>query len=258
MDLPDLRAQIAATSDAALAQELTEAYAELKNRYFRGDFRPGQLEGGRFTEAAFRILQLKATGRYTPVGKRLPKVAVLMQTLESADASKVHESIRMHIPRALAAVYNVRNRRDVGHIAADVDANVMDATYVVATCDWVLAEFVRLFHECSPERAQAYVEALVKRRAPLVQVFGETPFVLRPGLSAKDEILLLLYHQGSLGASLDELDAWLPTVARHVARSRVSEIERQLRYARRVNGRIYITDTGMAYVEGTILPPATA
>jgi len=256
MDLPDLRAQIAAASDAALAQELTEAYAELKNRYFRGDFRPGQLEGGRFTEAAFRILQLKATGCYTPIGKSLPKVADLMQTLQSADASKVHESIRLHIPRALAAVYNVRNRRDVGHIAADVDANLMDATYVVATCDWVLAEFLRLFHQCSAEQAQAYVEAVVKRRAPFIQVFGETPFVLRSHLSAKDEILVLLWERASLGASLDELDGWLPTVARKVICSRVSDLERQLRYVRRLNRRIYITDTGMAYVESRILPSA--
>jgi hypothetical protein len=258
MDLTSLCQQIAAASDPSLARELVEAYAELKSRYFRGDFRPGQLEGGRFAEAAFRILQLKATGGYSPIGKSLPKVADLLQTLESADASKVHESIRVHVPRALAGVYNIRNRRDVGHIAADVDANVMDATYVAATCDWVLAEFVRLFHRCSAEEAQAYVEALVKRRAPFVQVFGETPFALRPDLSAKDEILLLLYHQGSLAASLDQLDAWLPTVARKVICSRLSDLERQLRYVRRLNSRIYVTDTGMAYVESRILPSAAS
>ncbi len=253
MDVTGLRAQIAAASEAILAQELIDAYEELKTRYFRRDFRPSQLEGGRFAEAAFRILQLKATGSYTPVGKTLPNVQDLLQTLGSADASTVHESIRVHIPRALAALYNVRNRRDVGHIAADVDANSMDAEYVVAVCNWVLAEFVRLFHQYGPEEAQAYVEALVKRRAPLVQVFGETPFVLHPGLSAKEEILLLLYHQGPLGASLDQLDAWLPTVARNTVRSRVSELERQQRYVRRANGRIYVTDTGIQYVESRII-----
>ena len=255
MALTSLEAQIAAASDPVLAEELTEAYAELKTRYFRRDFRPGQLEAGRFAEAAFRILELKATGSYTPVGKSLPNIQRLLQTLESADASKVHESIRIHIPRALAAVYNVRNRRDVGHIAADVDANSMDAEYVVATCNWVLAEFVRLFHGCSPEEAQAYVEAIVKRRAPLVQVLGETPFVLRPDLPAKDEILVLLYHQGPLGASLAELDAWLPTVARNVASARVSELERNQRHVRRVNARIYVTETGAEYVESGLIDP---
>jgi hypothetical protein len=153
----------------------------------------------------------------------------LLRTLESADASKVHESVRVHIPRALAAVHNVRNRRDVGHIAADVDANVMDATYVVATCNWVLGEFLRLFHQCSPEEAQAYVEAVVKRRAPFIQVFGETPFVLRPGLSARDEILALLYQRGTLGASLQQLDAWAVGLSRKVISARLTELERKHR-----------------------------
>lgn len=254
MNLAQLKAEIAAASEPALADELVDAYEELKSRYFRHDFRPGELEAGRFAEAAFRILQLKATGSYTPVGKTMPKLPALIQNLESTDASKVHESIRLHIPRVLAAVYNVRNRRDVGHIAADVDANSMDAEYVVAACSWVLAEFIRLFHQCSPEEAQAYVEAIVRRRAPLVQMFGETPFVLQPGLPAKDEILILLYHQGSLGASLDQLDEWLPTVERKVMNARVSELERQRRYIRRMDGRIFITDTGSETVESRLLP----
>jgi hypothetical protein len=254
MDLATLKAEIAAASDTDLADELLEAYEELKSRYFRGDFRPGELEGARFAEAAFRILQLKATGSFTPVGARLPAVPDVLSTLESADPTTVHESIRLHIPKALAAIYNVRNRRDVGHIAADVDANSMDAEYVVATCNWVLAEFIRLFHQCSPEEAQTYVEAIVMRRAPLVQLFGDTPFVLHPNLQAKDEILLLLYHQGQLGASLDQLDDWLRTIDRPVIRARVSELERKDRYVRRIRGGIFITDTGSEYVETNLLP----
>lgn len=254
MDVRSLKAQIAAASAPDLANELVAAYEELKSRYFRRDFRPSQLEGGRFAEAAFRILQFVATGRFTPVGRSLPKVPDLLQALQSADANSVHESVRLHIPRVLAAVYDVRNRRDVGHIAADVDANSMDAELVVAACNWVLAEFVRLFHQCSPEEAQAYVEAIVRRQAPLVQVFGEVPFVLRANLPARDEILLLLYHQGEIGASIDQLDEWVPTAERNVIRARVGELERSRRYCRRISGRIFITDTGAAYIEESLLP----
>jgi hypothetical protein len=254
MNLAQLRAEIASEAGRDLAAELLDAYEELKSRYFRRDFRPGELEGGRFAEAAFRILQLKATGSATAVGRTLPKLPHLLSTLESADGNVVHESIRIHIPRALAAVYNVRNRRDVGHIAADVDANAMDAEYVVATCSWVLAEFVRLFHNCAPDEAQAYVEGIVARRAPLVQVFGEVPFVLKADLSAKEEILLLLYHQGKPGASIDELDGWLPTIERKVIRVRVGELERDYRYVRRLNGRNFITDAGTEFIESRISP----
>lgn len=251
--MAELRAELGTASDPDLAGELVDAYEELKVRYYRRDFRPGQLEAGRFAEAAFRILQLRARGSYTAIGKALPQLPVLIQDLESADPSRVHESVRIHIPRTLAAVYNIRNRRDVGHIAADVDANSMDAEFVMSACNWVLAEFVRLFHQCSAEHAQAYVEGIVKRRVPLIQVFGETPFVLRAGLPARDEILVLLSHQGSLGASLDQLDSWLPTVDRANIRARLSELERRDRYVRRVEGRTFITDTGIEYVESQLL-----
>jgi len=253
MNLAELNAQLARATDPDISTELVEAYEELKVRYYRRDFRPGQLEAGRFAEAAFRILQLKAGGSYAAIGKALPRLPVLIESLESADASRVHESIRIHIPRTLAAVYNIRNRRDVGHIAADVDANAMDAEFVMSACNWVLAEFVRLFHQCSPEEAQAYVEGIVKRRLPLIQVFGETPFVLRSGLPARDEILVLLSHQGSLGASLNQLDSWLPTVDRRNIRARLSELERRDRYVRRLEGRIFITDTGIEYVDSQLL-----
>ncbi len=254
MNLSDLKKDIAAASDATLADELVDAYEEFKTRYFRRDFRPGQLECGRFAEAAFRILQLNATGSYTPVGKRLPDVPTLTETLANVNASKAHDSIRLHIPKALAAVYHVRNRRDVGHIAADVDANSMDAEYVAAACNWVLAEFVRLFHQCSPQQAQAYVEAIVKRQAPLVQVFGDTPFVLAPNLPDKDEILVLLYHQGEQGASVDELGNWMLSTSAPTIRARVGELERKYRWARRISGRVVITSTGAEYVEAALLP----
>ena len=254
MNLNELKSELAAATERDIAGELIDAYEELKTRYFRRDFRPGQLEAGRFAEAGFRILQLQAKGSYTPVGRQLPRLPALMYALESADSSSVHESIRIHIPRVLAAVYNVRNRRDVGHIAADVDANSMDAEFVVAACSWVLAEFVRLFHACSAEQARAYVEGIVERRAPLVQVFGETVFVLKPGLPVKDEILVVLYHQGGLGASLDQLDGWLPTADRPIIRARLSDLERRYRYVRRIAGRALLTDTGVEYVEAKLLP----
>lgn len=253
MELEGLRQEIAAISDVELANELLGAYQELKTRYLHRDFRPGQLEAGRFAEAAFRILQLIARGNYTPLDRALPKLPALLQSLESANADVVHDSVRLHIPRALAAVYNVRNRRDIGHIAGDIDSNSMDAAYLVATCDWVLAELIRIFHKCSPEEAQAYIEGIVRRRAPLVQEFGDIPFVLGGALSARDEILLLLWQRASLGASLDELDDWAVSVSRKVISARLAELERKHRFIRRIDGRAFITDTGIEYVETRLL-----
>ena len=255
MDLAQLRQLLASATDQPLADELVDAFEELKVRYYAHDFRPGSLEAGRFAEAAIRVCEHQVLGSYTPIGKPLPKFPALVQSLGSAPASGKHDSLRLHIPRVLAGVYDVRNRRDIGHIAADVDANSMDAEYVRSTCSWVLAELVRLFYNCSAEQAQRYVEAIVERRAPLVDVLGGEPFVTRPGLTQEDEIVVLLYHQGSEGATSAELGGWIPGSSQAAVASRLVPLERDRRLVSRVAKRAYITTTGIEYVENELHKP---
>ena len=54
-----------------LVDELLEAYAEAKRNYYLGGLRLSEVEGGRFCEAAFRMLQQTATGKFLPLGRQL-------------------------------------------------------------------------------------------------------------------------------------------------------------------------------------------
>ena len=58
-------------------------------------------------------------------------------------------------------VYDVRNNRDVAHLGADIDPNLMDATLVISILDWVLAELVRMYHKVSADEAQKIIDGLV-------------------------------------------------------------------------------------------------
>jgi hypothetical protein len=127
-----------------LVDELHEAFAEAKRRFYRDDLRPSEIEGARFSEAAFRILEWKSAGKYTALGDTMPRVPTLMTRLEQATAES--DSVRLHIPRALRVIYDFRNKRDVAHLADGIDPNFQDATLVVRNMEWVMAELVRLFH----------------------------------------------------------------------------------------------------------------
>ena len=131
--------------DASLVHELIEAYVEAKRNFYLGGLRLSEVEGGRFCEAAFRLLQAITTGKFVPLGKHLDTEKLISQ-LAALPMSSHSESIRIHIPRALRIVYDVRNKRDAAHLADGIDPNIQDATLVVSTLDWVLAEFVRLYH----------------------------------------------------------------------------------------------------------------
>jgi hypothetical protein len=244
---------LSAAIDAQLVRGLLDAYFELKEHYYLGRHRPSELEGGRFCEVAIRCVQQLGNGTFTPLSKKLRRFDDEVKAMENAGGGQAHESIRIHISRSLLAIYGVRNRRDVGHVGGDVNANLADATLVMTVCDWVLAELIRLTYGCPLGEAQALVDGLVERKIPLVQDFDGFPKVLDPKLSVGDKIMVVLYAKGTEGAMSREIKAWLrPVTARNVA-SALSRLEHARAYLHRADGRYRITRTGTLYVEERLL-----
>lgn len=206
-----------ASMPAELVDEVVEAFGEAKRRFYRDDLRPSEIEGGRFSEAVFRIMEWAATKAYTPLGKSLPNVPTMMGRLEQATTAP--DSVRFHIPRTLRLIYDVRNKRDVAHLADGIDPNQQDATMIVRNMEWVLAELVRLYHHVSPGEAHGIIADLVSKDVPLIQVFNGFPRVLKK-LKASDHMLVLLYWRGAEGASPEDLCAWArPAMRRNLKRT---------------------------------------
>ena len=196
---------MAAGIPTELVEELVEAFAEAKRRFYRDDLRPSEIEGARFSEAVFRILQWATTQTYTALGKTLPSVDTMMNTLVNSQV--INDSVRIHIPRTLRLIYDVRNKRNVAHLADGIDPNQQDATMVVRNMEWVLAELVRLYHNISAKEAHRIIIDLVSKEVPLIQVFDGFPRVLKQ-LKASDHFLVLMYWRGAEGATYEELHAW--------------------------------------------------
>ena len=74
-------------------------------------------------------------------------------------ASKADRSPRIQIPRMIAALYEIRNHRGVGHAGGDVNPNQMDATAVLYISKWLMAELVRILHGLTTDEASEIVEA---------------------------------------------------------------------------------------------------
>lgn len=250
MDLSEVEVGfIGAGVPAPAVKELLDAYVEAKRRFYLGDHRPHAVEGGRFSEAAFRVLQHLAGLHVTPLGKSLPNTDRLLTTLENVAGAA--DSVRLHIPRTLKVIYDIRNKRDVAHLADGIDPNLQDATIVVACMDWVLAEFVRLQHGVAPDRAQEIIEDLVTREVPVVQEIDGHPVILKD-LQARDQALLMLYRAGAAGATLEDLADWLRVGRKDNLSTRLTKLDEQkLVFRHPKSGRIHITDKGNEYVQKT-------
>jgi hypothetical protein len=244
----EIKLGFAASHNAKLVDELLEAYAEIKRNYYLGGLRLAEVEGGRFCEAAFRILEERTKGNFTALGNSLDSER-LITYLANIPPSRQPESVRLHIPRALRILYDIRNKRDAAHLADQIDPNLQDATLVMGVADWVLAEFVRLYHNVTPEVAQRMVDDLVTRGVPAIQDFQGFLKVLNPKLQASDHVLLLLYQRGDEGATYNELLEWSKPSMRANLKKTLGRLTHERAFVHDDGERYIITRSGMREVE---------
>ncbi|BCW50096.1 hypothetical protein [Arthrobacter sp. StoSoilB13] len=192
-----------------LVRELLDAFVEAKRRFHLGDYMPNAVAGGRFSEAVLRILEWETTKGYIALSDPKFKAETIINRLAVLPSGSVAESVRLHIPRALRVIYDIRNKRNTAHLSDGIDPNTQDASLVVSTMGWVLAELVRLYHAMSAEEAQETIEALVTREVPMIQIFDGKPRLLKT-IGTSDHVLVLLYWAAPDTVAKTTLADWLP------------------------------------------------
>jgi hypothetical protein len=243
---------------SGLRAPLIDCYQEIARNFAERRWEPAELNGGKFCEVAYSIIDGTLKGRFA-AGPAKPKNMVdACRALEQIvpDPSRVGDrSIRVLIPRMLPVLYEVRNNRGVGHVGGDVDPNYQDSTAVFQMASWVMAELVRIFHQVSLCDAQAIVDALVERKHPIVWQEGSVTRVLDPELSMTDQTLLLLYS-GNTWVDDADLTKWVEYSTLTQFRNRVllpMHKNRLVEYDRALR-RLKLTPRGSADVEQRLLP----
>ncbi|MGV9298145.1 hypothetical protein [Amycolatopsis sp. NPDC003676] len=241
------REVLEASYEPALVRELLESYGEAKRNYYLGGHRLNAVEGGRFCEAAYRILESMTTGSYTALGDSLDTKGIEGR-LSSMRSNSFPKSVRIYLPRVLRVVYDIRNSRDAAHLGDGIDPNLQDATLVASVLDWTVAEFVRLSGRVDASLAQKMVQDLVTRRYPVIQTFGDHPKVLRSDLRAGEFVLVLLYHVGAHGVVLSDLVQWVNESMRKNIRRTIRSLDEKA-FVHAGDYRITITWAGEREVE---------
>ncbi len=183
-----------------IRERLKNHYREIMQNYILRKYEPSELNGGKFCEDVFRLLEwhCSASSVYTPYGKHIKDFKNAVR--KHAGDKSLDDAVRFHIPDLLCSIYGIRNKRGVGHSPGDIDPNYMDATLVVSCVDWIMAELVRLFHNVSIDEARDIVQSVTTKRIPIIWEVGNIKRVLSPPerkLSAKEKVLVLLYGEES-------------------------------------------------------------
>lgn len=238
-----------------LVSKLIYHYKKLKSNFMHGRLEPGELNGAKFAEVVFRLIQYATDPQqqYTPLKQSLPSVDTLVTRFQNLP-NTFDDSLRLHIPRALKAIYGIRSKRGVGH-TGEVDANLMDATLVIAVCDWTMAELIRLYHDCSADEAQSIIDRLVKRNIPIIYDRDGIKTLLTQ-MSFEEATLLFLHYEGEKDIPIGDLCKW-------VAHPNVTNFRKRILVKLHTEKKIYLDEKarlcrilppGLQYVEENILP----
>lgn len=182
-------------SDEKLAEHIIETFKEVEKNFHLKSWKTSSLDAGHFVEAIRRFIELKLFGQYTPINKPLPNFND--KCLSGYLNKQGEDSYRIHIPRLLFTIYGIRNKRGIGHISS-IKPNKIDASLILSSCKWVLAEIIRLNSNLSIEETEILIDEIIERNVEGIWEVGETIRILEDGLTLKDKILYLLYNKKSL------------------------------------------------------------
>lgn len=226
MSTPKPKSQL----DAALANipvefrnRIVKSYLELKSRHSEAKHDAAGVSAGRFCETVVRLLQHELKMAVTPFGQQIPNLPRECETFATVAKSIGNDFLRIVIPRAVSLLYTLRNKRGIGHVGGDVDANIVDGTTIARISDWILCELIRIFHNMSLEDADALVSSLASRNIPDVWEVGGRKRVLRSDLDFKQKTLILLYSETGSAVLAEDLFAWCKYSNFTIYKSRVLE-----------------------------------
>ena len=176
-------------------ERLIRAYLDLKKNFAENRHEAAGMAAGKLCEIVLRLLQQEVAGTHIAFGKKVDNLPAECRKIIEATAPNVVEALRVVVPRALVFLFTMRNKRGIGHVGGDVEANGIDAATMSRVADWVVCELIRVYHKLSIEEAQEIVDAISIRSLPDVWEVGGKRRVLRPELKGKQQVLLLLYGE---------------------------------------------------------------
>ncbi len=212
-----------AALDKTFRSRIIKTYSEVKRNLTEQRFESAGMSGGKFAETLLRFLQKQLTGTHTPFGQHISNFADECRKLVALPQTTGTESERVVLPRALLFIYTLRNKRGIGHLGGDVDANKVDTATIARVADWIICELIRIHHNLSLEEAEAFVESLSTRNIPDIWEVAGKKRVLRPDLSTRDKSLLLVYSCTDAGVAAEDLCEWVKYSGLPMYKKRVLE-----------------------------------
>jgi hypothetical protein len=203
--MPDASSLLIPIFSAKHVKAALNHFTNAVNDFGQGDWESSITKTAKFVEA---ILKAVATHCNVPFesGRKFKADRVMNALGQLADGA-FDDSLRLLIPRACRAIYDIASNRGARHDPDEIDPNSMDANVVIPVSAWVLAEAIRYAQKgaVEPSQARDLVESLVEKKYPVVEEVEGRIYLHAKKKSAVDVGLVILARRYPRRVSRDAL-----------------------------------------------------
>lgn len=180
-----------------LSDNLFDSYSKGLREYSKGNWQYFINEIGQFNEIVYRILEYLLSDNYTPIKDKLPPFNEMI-LIKWENIPNKELNIKLIIPRILYSMFCIRNKRGAIH-KNDINPNKMDASFLLSSTKWIIAELFRIFSKIDIIEAQKIIESITNKEIDLLWNINGKTRILNKNLKCCDQILVNLYVNNTMG-----------------------------------------------------------
>jgi len=205
--IKDILSNLSEEINKEIFHRFLNEFREMKEAYYVQNYELVLTKAGKLVELTFQILSDLAFGE----NPKQPNINQLIRRLESDErAKKLDDSLRLIVPRVAYALYTIRSKRGAVHVNHEVSPNFIDSTLAISMCSWILSEFLRLFLKSTEIDVLELINTISKiNNIPLIEEIDDCPVILKPEMTAEEQILIILYSKHPKTVSRKDLNTWV-------------------------------------------------
>lgn len=245
----DLKIALAKAVDPQFAEQLVDEFVALEEAFLLKRWKYSELDGGRFTEVAARIIYAVDASNVSPT----KPVDDCFRYIDNEQVPHTFPERQgaIHLVKVLRAIYKLRSQRGAVHVSPTYTANEIDSRMILESVRWVLADLLRIFVTTDREMVANIVRDLARFPHPLIRNIEDEPLLQSVTFTTEEEILAHLLHAGE-GLATATLVKIIPKSASGVRAALSNLSKTKSRQIASRSTKWYITDLGIKRIEERI------
>ena len=177
-----------------LVKELIKEYEKAKTAYWLDDELKTIIHSARFSELSIQVLEFISDPSIMVNLNKIEFGKIYTKLIQLPKNTPKDEILYLAIPQTLKSIFTIRSKKKAAHFKQN-DLDKIDADLAITSCNWVMAQFILIYYNNSPEDAIRIANLLTNKKIPTIEEFEEGEFmILKKKMKFGDELLLWLYH----------------------------------------------------------------